>query len=820
MKGKLATKSLAFDVNETEPIICYAATMVSSEGLWHKENPLNYSLPLFLLQLLLVLVVTRLFVYILKPIRQPRVISELMGGIILGPSVLGKNKTFSNAVFPQRGEILLEAMANVGIVYFMFLVGVGMDAQSLRRIGRKAVTIAVLGMVLPFAIGALFAVYLIKFDGISERSTANVLFIGSILSVAAFPVLVRILAELKFINSELGRIALSSALVNDLLSCLLLIFSINLAQRNKPSITMLSTFLSSVGFIAFNIFVVRPGVLWMVRKTPEGETFNDFYMCVILAGVMLSGLITDAIGTHAVFGAFVFGLTIPNGPLGLSIVERLEDFITLLLLPLFFATNGLKTNLGLLDDFREWVILITLVILTSIGKIIGTMVAAFYYQISVRDGAVLGLLLNTKGVVEIIVINIGKDKKVLSSESFATLMLISILMTAIIVPGMSLIYKPMRGMIPYKRRTIQMSQKESEFRVLVCIHTPRNVPTMINLLDATNPSKRSPICIYLLHLTELSGQASALFLVQHHTAKDPDQPAYNKTEAQSEHIVNAFRNYEHHAFHVSVQPSTVISPYSTMHEDVCNLAQDKRVAFVIVPFHKHQAVDGEMEPTNMSHRTVNLNILSQAPCSVGILVDRGFSTCSHLAPDQKSRNVAVLFFGGPDDREALSYAWKMSENPGINLTVMRFVHGEEVMHQHSDLSPDESTVLTVKTDKDSQKKLDERLISWFRTSCEDDGSVVYVEKMVNNGEQTVAAIRSMDDIHDLFIIGRSEGMKSPLIAGLTDWSECPELGAIGDLLASSDFAATASVLIVQQYLGQGTEDVLETNQEEEQTLPP
>jgi len=398
--------------------------------------------------------------------------------------------------------------------------------------------------------------------------------------------------------------------------------------------------------------------------------------------------------------------------------------------------------------------------------------------------------------------------------------MITVLMTAIIVPGVSLIHKPLRGVIPYKRRTIQMSYRESEFRVLVCIHTPLNVPTMISLLEASNPSKNFPMCIYVLHLTELSGQASALLIVQNQTAKKADQPAYNRTQAQSEHIVNAFQNYEQQASHVSVQPSSAISPYSTMHEDVCNLAHDKRVAFIIIPFHKHQAVDGEMESTNMSFRTVNLNVLNKAPCSVGILVDRGLSICGHLGPDQKSHNVAVLFFGGPDDREALSYAWRMSEHPGINLTVMRFVHGEEVMHHHTtDPNPDKGEELTVKTDKDTQKQLDEKLINWFRANHEDDGSVVYVEKMVINGEQTVSAIRSMDDIHDLFIVGRGQGMTSPLTSGLTDWSECPELGAIGDLLASSDLAATASVLIVQQYLGEGMEEDGFETQQGEQTPP-
>lgn len=400
----------------------------------------------------------------------------------------------------------------------------------------------------------------------------------------------------------------------------------------------------------------------------------------------------------------------------------------------------------------------------------------------------------------------------MTDESFASMVIITLLMTGIIVPGISAIYKTSKGIIPYKRRNIQMSQTDTEFRVLVCIHSPRNVPTMINLLDASNPTNNSPICIYVLHLTELAGHASALLVVHNQYGKKSDQignGGYNRTQAQSDHIINAFENYVQQASHISVQPMSVVSPYSTMHEDICNVAQDKRVAFIVVPFHKQQMVDGGMQDMNTSFRTVNRNVLTKAPCSVGILVDRGFNFCNHLAPDQKAHHVAVLFFGGPDDRESLSYGWRMSEHQSINLTVMRFVHEEEVMHCHSHSGgdrDDEPSVLTVKTDKDTQKQIDEKFIHWFMTSHADDGgSVVYVEKMVNNGEQTVAAIRSMDDVHGLFIVGRSYGISSPLTAGFTDWSEYPELGAIGDLLASSDFAATASVLIVQQYVGEGIE---------------
>ncbi|KAK7399372.1 hypothetical protein VNO78_10554 [Psophocarpus tetragonolobus] len=801
-------KKLTFEVNDTKEIICYSATMITTDGIWNDENPLHYSLPLFTLQMILVVIVTHLFVFILKPIRQPRVISEMLGGLLLGPSILGKNKAFSEAIFPQRSTMLIETMSNVGILYFMFLVGVGMDSSAIRHIGRKAVAIALVGMVLPFGLGALFAVFFIKLSHEDANlSPAYILFLSTVVSVAAFPVLARILAEFKFINSELQKVALSSALVNDLVSWVLLAVSVNMVESRKPSLsTSLLIFLSSAAFIAFNVFVVRPLILWAIRKTPEGESFSDFFISMILAGVMLSGMITDVVGTHAIFGAFVFGLTIPNGPLGLTLVERLEDFISLLLLPLFFATTGLKTDLGQLKGFYTWSILILLVVLCCVGKVIGTMAAAVYYQMSLRDGAILGLLMNSKGVIEIVVLNIGKEQKVLTEESFASMMIIAMLMTGVIVPAIAIINKPSRGIIPYKRRTIfQMSHSDVEFRVLVCIHTPRNVPTMINLLDASNPTKKSPICIYVLHLTELTGHATAVLVVHNNHPSNSDQTcSNNRTQAQADHINNAFENYVQNAPNISVQPLTIISPYSTMHEDICNVAQNKRVAFIIIPFHKQQTVDGEMEATNMSFRNVNRNVLSKAPCSVGILVDRGFNVSNRLGPERKCHHVAVLFFGGPDDREALSYGWRMSEHEEINLTVMRFVDGEEVMHHQSgDL--DEPRVLTVQTDKEkNQKQLDEKLLNWFRTSHVNDESVVYVEKMVNNGEQTVAAIRSMDDIHDLFIIGRGQGMSSPLTAGLTDWSECPELGAIGDLLAS-DFSATASVLLVQQYAGLGME---------------
>ncbi|KGN62161.1 cation/H(+) antiporter 15 [Cucumis sativus] len=793
-----------------DTIVCYAPTMITTNGVWQGDNPLDYSLPLFILQLTMVVVMTRILVFLLKPFRQPRVISEILGGVILGPSVLGRSSKFANTVFPLRSVMVLETMANVGLLYFLFLVGVEMDLSVIRRTGKKAMAIAVAGMILPFGIGAAFSFQLHK-ESQKLNYNTYIMFLGIALSVTAFPVLARILAELKLINSELGRMAMASALFNDMCAWVLLALAIALSENDSSSFASLWVVLSSAAFVLFCIFIVRPMISWMIRKTPEGESVSEFYICLILTGVMISGFVTDAIGTHSVFGAFVFGLVIPNGSLGVALIEKLEDFVSGLLLPLFFAISGLKTNISSIEGIFAWISILCITLLAFLGKVIGTLLASICYQMSYREGVTLGLLMNTKGLIEMIILNVGKDQKVLDDQTFTVMVIVALIMTGIITPVVTIIYRPTRRFLPYKKRTIQASKPDSEFRVLVCIHTPRNVPTIINLLDASHPTKRSPICIYVLHLVELTGRASAMLIV--HNTRKSGRPALNRTQAQSDHIINAFENYEQHVDCVSVQPLTAISPYSTMHEDICNLAEDKRVAFIIIPFHKQQTVDGGMEASNPAFRLVNQNVLANAPCSVGILVDRGLNGANRATSNKGTHyNIIVLFFGGQDDREALSYAWRMSEHPGVNLTVMRFIAAQEIMEPK--LEENTSRISTMETEMNRDRKLDEDHISEFRARNPNSESITYTEKVLNNGEETVAAIRSMNDAHDLFIVGRGESHISPLTAGLTDWSECPELGAIGDLLASSDFAATTSVLVVQQF---GTTMAGEHGEEEEVT---
>ncbi|GFY94194.1 cation/hydrogen exchanger 15 [Actinidia rufa] len=628
-------------------------------------------------------------------------------GLLLGPSGMGQwFGIMGNYLFVKTSLVMLETIANIGILYFAFIVGLEMDLSVIRKNGKKG-----------------------------------------------------------------------------------LLFAISVAQYTL--------------FFAF--FVVRPGIAWLAtRSTPEDESFSNFTTSTILAGVMILGFITDCIGVHPTFGAFVLGLFFPPGPLAVSLVERLKDFITGFLLPLFFVISGFKTNVSKIKGASTWVTIIFASILSSAGKVAGTVLVALFLKMPFQEGVALGLLMNSKGVVELLGLNHGKDQKVIDDTAYAIMVVTCIFMNAIIMPIVVKIYRPARKFVPYKRRTVQKTKTDAELRILTCIHTPRNAPTIISLLEASHPTRKSPISVVLLHLVELTGHASATLIV--HNPHKSERQAINRMEVQSDHIINAFETFEQHTSCVSVQSLTSISPYSTMHEEICNLAEDKRVAFIIVPFHKQPTVDGGMESANPKIRMLNQNVLANAPCSVGILVDRGLNCSKRLAASQVSHNIAVLFFGGADDREALSYAVRMSEHPGNTLNVIRFLPGPHAVKPTIEPNQDfnDQGVLTLQIVK--EKQLDDDYIKEFRMMKANDESFSYIEKVVNNGEETVSAIRSVDNIHDLFVVGRREGTISPLTAGLNEWSECPELGVIGDLLASADFAAAVSVLVVQQYVGAGPND--------------
>lgn len=240
-------------------------------------------------------------------------------------------------------------------------------------------------------------------------------FIGVALSITAFPVLARILAELKLLTTRIGETAMAAAALNDVAAWVLLALAVAVAGGNhKSPLVSLWVLISGVAFVAFQLTLVRPFMNWVAKRSSSNDGLVDeAHICLTLVGVMISGFTTDLIGVHAIFGAFVFGLTIPKGgEFAAKLTKRIEDFVSGLLLPLYFASSGLRTDVAKIQGVKAWGLLALVISVSCTGKILGTFLVAMLCMIPVRESLALGVLMNTKGLVELIVLNIGKEKKV------------------------------------------------------------------------------------------------------------------------------------------------------------------------------------------------------------------------------------------------------------------------------------------------------------------------------------------------------------------------------------------------------------------------
>lgn len=353
-----------------------------------------------------------------------------------------------------------------------------------------------------------------------------------------------------------------------------------------------------------------------------------------------------------------------------------------------------------------------------------------------------------------------------------------LIVTGLARPAVQYLYDPSRRYSSIERKSILHSNNSNQLRILVCIHDKDNVPSAINLLEASNPNRFSPISIFVLHLMELKGRAAPILVPHYHLNKLTSRASH------SDHIVNAYRIYEqHHQGSAVVQHFSVVAPYASMHNDICTVALDKRTHMVIIPFHKQWLFNKEVGTPTASIRKVNLNVIKKAPCSVGILVEKRSKVEGNVwvITGRSLCRIALFFLGGPDDWEALAYGRRMATHSNIGFTVVRFQHKQQ----------DKCT------SHDEEQDVDNELIRDFRatTVCV-KGQKNYKEVNVKDAIETMEAICSMKDDFDLVMAGRRHKPDSPFTLGLTtEWSEFAELGIIGDILASSNFSF--SVLVVQ-----------------------
>lgn len=280
---------------------------------------------------------------------------------------------------------------------------------------------------------------------------------------------------------------------------------------------------------------------------------------------------------------------------------------------------------------------------------------------------------------------------------------------------------------------------------------------------------------------ELSERSSAIAMV--HKARNNGLPIWNKIERSTDQMVIAFEAYQHLRA-VAVRPMTAISDLSSIHEDICTSAHQKRVAMILLPFHKHQRMDGSMESIGHAFHEVNQRVLQRAPCSVGILVDRGLGGTSQVVASEVAYKVVVPFFGGLDDREALAYGMQMVEHPGITLTVLKFLAARGTLKRFEKGEEDEN--------EKKEKEMDNEFVRELMNDPRGNESLAYEERVVESKEDVNATLKAMSKCN-LFVVGRNAA-----VASLVN-TDCPELGPVGRLLSSSEFSTTASVLVVQGY---------------------
>ncbi|KAL3517998.1 hypothetical protein ACH5RR_020587 [Cinchona calisaya] len=754
--------------------LCHFLNQINSRGVFYHDDPLSYSVPLLLLQLSIISIITRVVQFLLRPFGQPFIVSQILGGVMLGPSILGQNVTFLERVFPTKGRVVIDTLSIFGLMLLIFLIGVKVDPTMVLRSGKKALAVGILGFFIPYGLTSLVAFLLEQFSSLDSGLSKALPHLVVMQSMTAFPVITCFLDELKILNSEIGRLASSSSIICDV--CLWFVLSIKFAvkiAKTKPLRVTIGLFLSSIFFSIFIVFGVRPAANWAIRRTPEGKPVKEIYIFIVLVVLMACGIAGEAIGINALVASLALGLVIPDGPpLGAALVERLDCFVSVLLMPLFFTICGLHMDIFTVQLLKNVGVLQLVVFVAFFGKIMGTILPLLFFRMPFRDALSLALVMNSKGIVELAFLNDFHRSSVITQECYAISIISVVFITGVVAPLVKALYDPSKRYVAYKRRTLLHSRNNEELRILVCIHRQENVPAVLSLLEVSNPTTDSPINLVVLHLTKLMGRASSV-LVAH---RERDKPSLNPT--QYERIYNAFKRFEEQFQGlVMMHCYKGMSPYATMHDDVCLLALEKRTILIIVPSHK-QWILGQMVEKSYAYRHLNKNVLEKAPCSVGILIDRG----NHKKSQSFLFRAAVLFFGGADDREALAYARRMAENSNVALTVIRFRDSN-------------STAIVGGTER--SKMLDAEILGDIKLRMQMKRQILCQEYVATTGKDVLAITTSMGSSYDLVMVGRRHG-ESPIMSQLKRWNQSGELGAIGEILAASDFRGQASVLVVQQ----------------------
>ncbi|KAJ3300800.1 K(+)/H(+) antiporter [Blyttiomyces sp. JEL0837] len=547
-----------------------------------------------LLQVVVILLVCRAISVPFKYLNQPRVIAEVIGGILLGPSALGRWTWFNQTVFPVKSLAPLNLLANFGLIMFLLLMGLELDLSGVVKRLKTSLSISFTGICVTFLISiGVSRFFYLNIPGMAETVDYPklLIFIGVAMSVTALPVLARILTERKLLKTSVGITVLSAAAVDDAVGWTALALVIALIAAASP-LTGLYILLTSIGFALFMFLVVSRVIakiyhylssLHNQNANRESETLSQPMVIVAFLVTLMASFFTSAIGIHGIFGAFLTGLILPreNG-FAHKFTEKIEELVSVVLLPLYFTYSGLKTNIGAVNSGTSFLSLFLVLLGCFTGKIGGCTLAARANGLNWRESFAVGVLMDTKGLVEIIILNIGLEAKLINDQVFAIMILLAIITTCITTPLVTVIYpewyhSPSPERLASEKATDLATQLEEPTRLLLCLPSSSSVASMMSVVHHLSGSagRRSPITggpwisLHAARLRRLTDRISALIMAASQTDSDPALSAFQ--------MFGRLRG-------LPVAPHVVLSEAKDYAKEISRLANETQSDTIVVPW--------------------------------------------------------------------------------------------------------------------------------------------------------------------------------------------------------------------------------------------
>lgn len=468
------------------------------------EN-LHHPLAILLLQIITIIVAALALGYVFRKLRQPAVIGEIIAGIVLGPSLAGHYfPGFSHFLFPASSLPNLQFLSQIGLILFMFVVGMELDLQVLKTKAYEAVVISHASIVVPFTLGMALAYFL--YDAYAPASVhfaSFALFTGIAMSITAFPVLARIVQERQLSKTKLGALVITCAAADDITAWCILAVVIAIVKAGT-FVSALYTIALAVMYVAVMVFVIRPFLQKIGDKYANREKLNKPVISVFFITLLLSAYVAELIGIHALFGAFMAGIIMPANPSFRNVfIEKTEDIAIVLLLPLFFVFTGLRTQISLLNDASLIKTCAAIILIAVGGKFFGSALSARFVGQSWRNSLIVGALMNTRGLMELVVLNIGYDLGVLTPQVFAMMVIMALVTTFMTGPSLDLI-NHIFDRKEKRSQVLPVADESSKFKILIPFGSAESGKAMLRLAAFFVKQSKHNTSITAVHLTPSS----------------------------------------------------------------------------------------------------------------------------------------------------------------------------------------------------------------------------------------------------------------------------------------------------------------------------